>query len=192
MCFLFFFKNWYKAAILTTLTLILIFSYGQIYNVLESASLFGLNLGRHRILLPIYLGIFVGGVLWVAKKISNPQQINEILNIVGLVALAIPIFQIVAFQINSSQLWGQTSQTTPRDSHAENLQNPNLESLPDVYYIVLDAYARGDTMQDFYGFDNELFLSQLEEIGFYVAECSQSNYAKTRLSIASTLKYELS
>lgn len=181
-----FFRNWYKAAILSTLILFLIFSYGQIYHVLESSNYLGKALGRHRILLPLYGGIFLLGFWFVAKKIRNFQRATEILNIIGLIALAIPLFQIVVFQIGSTQLWGddQTAQSTVDENSLTGLET---ESLPDVYYIILDAYARGDTMQAFYDFDNDPFLAQLEEMGFYVADCSQSNYAKTRLSLASSL-----
>ena len=179
------FRNWYKAAILCTLIQILFFSYGQIYYLLENFNLFGINLGRHRILLPFYVGLFILGIWLVAKKIQNTEQITEILNIIGVVALTIPVFQIVIFQVNVSQVWGENNETSTSES--DSLQIVESDLYPDVYYIVLDAYARGDTMQEFYGFDNEPFLSELEKMGFYVADCSQSNYAKTRLSLASSL-----
>jgi len=180
-----FYRNWFKAAILCTIALMLIFSYGQIYNLIEGASLYGINLGRHRILLPLYVGIFFVGIWLITKKIQNLTQVTEILNIIGFVAVAIPIFQIVVFQMNTNNLWGENSNSA--NNNPEVFTNSGVDALPDVYYIVLDAYARGDTMKDFYGFDNQSFLGQLEEMGFYIAGCSQSNYAKTRLSLASTL-----
>ena len=38
-----------------------------------------------------------------------------------------------------------------------------------------------------YGYDNSAFIQELEDLGFYVAKCSQSNYHKTIISIPSTL-----
>ena len=61
------------------------------------------------------------------------------------------------------------------------------QSLPDVYYIVVDAYARADILRDVYGFDNSDFLSYLSRQGFYVADESVSNYPQTALSLASSL-----
>ncbi len=58
---------------------------------------------------------------------------------------------------------------------------------PDIYYIILDAYARDDTLQAEYNLDNRPFLQELEKLGFYVARCSRSNYAQTLLSLASSL-----
>jgi hypothetical protein len=40
---------------------------------------------------------------------------------------------------------------------------------------------------DTFELDNEPFLEKLRQIGFYVADCSQSNYAQTELSMVSTL-----
>ena len=38
-------------------------------------------------------------------------------------------------------------------------------------------------------FDNTDFIHELEDRGFYVARCSQSNYARTELSLASSLNF---
>ncbi len=38
-----------------------------------------------------------------------------------------------------------------------------------------------------YGYDNTEFLNALRERGFYVGECSQSNYVRTEISLASSL-----
>ncbi len=59
--------------------------------------------------------------------------------------------------------------------------------LPDVYYIVLDAYARADSLRAFYGYDNTGFIRALESRGFYVAAKSRANYDQTPLCLASAL-----
>lgn len=60
-------------------------------------------------------------------------------------------------------------------------------SAPDVYYIVLDGYARADVLEDLFCHDNTGFLDALEDRGFYVADRSTANYTRTHLSLASTL-----
>jgi hypothetical protein len=69
---------------------------------------------------------------------------------------------------------------------SEQLQLPEGGPAPDIYYIILDAYTRQDVLQEVFDYDNSQFLDALTEIGFYVARCSQSNYAQTELSLAST------
>jgi hypothetical protein len=61
---------------------------------------------------------------------------------------------------------------------------------PDVYYIILDSYTRSDVLIKELGFDNSDFIGQLEELGFYVANCSRSNYNKTQNSTVSSLNME--
>ena len=61
---------------------------------------------------------------------------------------------------------------------------------PDVYYLVLDGYARQDVLAELYEYDNSAFLSDLDTKGFYVAHRSNSNYMKTLHSLASTLNLE--
>jgi hypothetical protein len=62
-------------------------------------------------------------------------------------------------------------------------------SLPDIYYIIVDAYARDDILKEVYHFDNSEFLSYLAEKGFYVADKSVTNYPQTSLSLASSLNF---
>lgn len=60
-------------------------------------------------------------------------------------------------------------------------------SRPDIYYIVLDGYARHDVLAEIYGQSNEPFLKELERRGFYIARESLANYTRTHLSLASSL-----
>ena len=79
-------------------------------------------------------------------------------------------------------------------ARAEKMQvaaGPDAEShlvqQPNIYYIIVDGYARQDVLQRYYDLDNEPFLRALEERGFYVARRSQSNYGQTYLSLSSSL-----
>ena len=58
---------------------------------------------------------------------------------------------------------------------------------PDVYYIILDGYARADTLQRVCHFDNSQFIELLRSRGFFVAADSCANYPYTDLSITSSL-----
>jgi hypothetical protein len=50
---------------------------------------------------------------------------------------------------------------------------------PDIYVIVVDGYARPDTLESSFGFDDEPFLDQLRSRGFDVATDNHSNYPLT-------------
>jgi hypothetical protein len=59
-------------------------------------------------------------------------------------------------------------------------------STPDVVVVLLDGYARADTLASM-GFDNGPFLADLQARGFEVLDESRSNYLITSLSLASML-----
>ncbi|MFA5810287.1 MAG: hypothetical protein WC935_08160 [Thermoleophilia bacterium] len=62
--------------------------------------------------------------------------------------------------------------------------------MPDIYFIVLDMYARQDVLQQSYNFDNAPFVGDLRKLGFFVADCSLSNYSHTELALASELNLD--
>lgn len=61
---------------------------------------------------------------------------------------------------------------------------------PDIYYLILDAYARQDILQSRFNFDNGDFLDWLSSVGFFVATRSHANYPATHFSLAATLNAE--
>lgn len=174
-------KDLYKAAVISSFVLVLIFSYGHLYNLLEPSTLAGISLGRHRILAPIYLVIFGVGVWWIARPKRSFKLWTQTLNIIALALVAIPVLQISVETI-------QESRAAPQQAGAAGeLRIAGDQPAPDIYYIILDAYSRDDILGDFYDFDNRAFLNDLTSLGFYIARCSQSNYAQTQLSLASAL-----
>jgi MFS family permease len=58
---------------------------------------------------------------------------------------------------------------------------------PDVYYIVLDAYARPDQLLKHANLDVGAFVAELEHAGFVVPSGTHSNYMTTNLSMGHTL-----
>ena len=170
--------DWSRAGLLTSLGLLLFFSYGHVYNALRSMELSGTALGRHRFLLPVWLLLSVLGAWLIWKRGAHTPSLTAALTLGLGVALLIPLAQILTFQAGLKP-------AAASDHRPLEFQSP--ESLPDIYYIVLDAYTSGPVLLDTYEVDNEPFLEELRQIGFYVADCSQSNYAQTELSMVSTL-----
>jgi hypothetical protein len=69
----------------------------------------------------------------------------------------------------------------------DDLKISSFKYKPNIYYIILDAYPRKDTLKELYGYDNEPFLQELEQLDFTVCRKSCSNYPITEESIPSTL-----
>ncbi len=77
--------------------------------------------------------------------------------------------------------------TTPTEYPRATSPNAAAAELPNVYYIILDGYARADSLQRICHFDNSDFLKFLRLRGFYVADEACSNYPMTFMSVASSL-----
>jgi hypothetical protein len=59
--------------------------------------------------------------------------------------------------------------------------------LPDIIYIVPDRYGSLDTLHRQFNHDNSGFVAALEARGFYYAPDARANYAKTIVSLASSM-----
>lgn len=175
------FRDWPRAAIAASAAVALFFAYGHVYNFLEGAGLFGFTFGRHRILFPLWALLLAAVLFWLARTRRDLLPADRALNLVAVIALVFPLSQIGLTQI-------QSAAARPAEASVR-LTPPPEAPLPDIYYIVLDAYARQDTLNQTYGFDNRPFLDELARLGFTVIPCSQSNYAHTQLSLASTLNF---
>ena len=173
--------DWNRAALLTTILLILFYSYGHVYIALKSVNVGGFYLFRHRTLVPAWLGVGLFAAWWVSRRSFNSTSGTYALNIAGLFLLILPVFQLTAFAFQS--------RTSPVEQNTSALTLSAGQALPDIYYIILDGYGRSDVLKNEYGYDNSDFLNALEELGFTIAECSQSNYAQTQMSLASSLNF---
>jgi len=170
-----------KAALLSSNLIILFFSYGHIYYLMRGASTFLSYFARHRFLFPIYIVFFSLVCIWVISRKNHFSRVTQFLNLLSIIAVILPSVQIGYYYIRSNN---------PPIEFSPNNQNSGLvlpENPPDIYYIILDAYSRDDILNDFYKIDNSNFLDGLRAMGFTVANCSQSNYAQTQLSLVSSL-----
>ncbi len=169
---------------MTTFVLVLFFSYGHVYNFLEQINLFSQQIGRHRYLVAVWLGLFLV-CLWGVTRIGKAlKSANKILNLMAGFILIFPLVKIGLFSFRNLVIG---SQIRPSEAQFASLEAPIGKPLPDIYYIILDGYVRDDILRKFHQLDNSDFLNRLRKIGFYVAGCAQSNYAQTQLSLASTL-----
>jgi hypothetical protein len=179
-------KDTPRAALLTTLVLVMFYSYGHVYAQLEMATSSGMTLGRHRFLAPMWAVLAAAGSVWIIKRGKNSWQFNTLLNAVSVFLLILPVYQIASFEYRYQRM-SQAGAAAESASLMLTGSHAALENeMPDIYYIILDGYSREDILKKLYNYDNSGFLSELRELGFVIPECAQSNYARTALSMAST------
>jgi len=180
-------KDRQKAAALSSLSLVLIFSYGAALHFMGN---FCLPIGKF-IIGPCKLMFTVGSILFcfgtyfIVKTRMNLRNFNKVLNVVS--------FSLVAMSLISISIFEFTSWKVNRKNRGKIIEKTNeiilgkATKLPNIYYIVLDAYGGTDILNEVYGYDNAEFINYLKQKGFYVAEKSKSNYRETLISLASTL-----
>jgi hypothetical protein len=174
--------DWSRATLLTAGFVVLFFTYGQVYDLVEGLTLGGVILGRHRWLFPVW-GL-AGGLwlYWVAIRGRHRSFAVTPLLAVGTVLVAIPLISVAAQALSALR----SEPMLPAPVSAQLSPSPGT-GLPDIYYIIVDGYGRSDVLKDLYGIDNSGFINFLESRGFFVASEARSNYSKTVLSLASSL-----
>jgi len=179
-------RNWSRAALVSFWLMLLFFSYGHVYSYLELHPL-DVSLGNHTLLFPLWLVSWVSGTILILKKVRRPEAVVSPLNLIAFFLLILPLARIIFFNVRLSNLLAE-ARRAPAPSAGYHL--PESGAPPDIYYIILDAYSRDDDLLQYYQFDNTPFINELENLGFYVARCSQSNYAQTELSLSSSLNFD--
>lgn len=178
-----FLRNAPRAALLASLFLVLIFSYGHVYGLAEGMRVGGALIGRHRFLAPLWGGLLLVGTLAVLRWGRRAYSLNSALNVVAALACVFPCLTMLNFARHVSDA------SLPASAPLAPVAATS-SSLPSVYYIILDGYARQDILSEVFSFDNRPFLEGLQARGFQIAEHSHSNYPNTALSLASSLNMD--
>ncbi len=180
-------RDWDRAALASSFAILLFFTYGHVYEYLQTVTVGGFVLGRHRHLIPLWLLIFGIGLWQLLRRGQRNSSLTVGLNGVTALALIFPLFTLTTYEVRLNAAQQEAEQL---EVGGCGLQTPEGGQAPDVYFIILDAYARQDVLEEVYELDNSEFLTALEELGFYVARWSQSNYIHTELSLTSSLNMD--
>jgi hypothetical protein len=193
-------KSSEEAGFTVSLILLAFFSYGHIHNLIceflvrsltQRAVLAMMNWPQK---IDIYLhipllAIFIVGVKGLMHKIvksksaAGSKEWTAILNGATAALVIISLVRIGWYEIRAED----SDHPQPTISA---LALRNLDYKPDIYYIILDGYARADVLQKYYQYDNSQFTGFLESKGFQILEKSVSNYSYTFLSLPSSLNFD--
>jgi len=182
-------RNIEKAGIITSLFLILFFSYGHIFDII-----YGRQIGSFVIDSNIYL-MLIWGLLFscstysIIKTRRDLHNSTSLLNTVAFSLVILTLINIGVYKVKTRGLL-QNDVISPAHISTAPLDLKKAAPFRDIYYIILDGYARSDTLFELFGYDNHEFTDYLTEKGFYVASKSCCNYQCTFLSLPSSLNME--
>jgi len=180
------FRSMYKAGLLTTLLLFIVFSHVAVRTLLKTLEfrILGHLVGANEMLLILWLILAAGVIAALFRTKSSPDGWTKTVNVVTLF--------LVVFSIGKIGLSAIRNGSFQKHGTAEVTEEPVKVSPRydcDIYYIILDGYARADILEKVYHFDNRPFLDFLADHGFKVAAGINSNYIQTILSMASSLNF---
>ena len=99
-------KDWTKSSFIVSLLLVLSFSYGHIYNLLDTVMLGEFEIGRHRYLLSIFLVMFIVGTTLVIRTHAKLDNLKKIINgiAITLIVITVPNFAFSEIPILETNL----------------------------------------------------------------------------------------
>ncbi|MCE5324841.1 MAG: sulfatase-like hydrolase/transferase [Planctomycetaceae bacterium] len=180
-------RNTLKASLITSLALVLVFFYGHAVALIGNPHFYvqGIHIGHHKILLPLMSLLLVAGAVWIIatrrKLFTTTKVLNVAAGVLGLIATG----TTVAAKLSDGKGLVVATYQVP-----DAPPTARVDPAPDIYYIILDAYGRADTLKTLYRFDNEPFIDALRAKGFYVADRARANYPQTALSLACSMNME--
>jgi hypothetical protein len=179
-------KNALKAGLATTVFIVLFSFYGRFYDLLVSSSF---PLARHPYLFPTTLLVWGYCTYMISTLRIDLRLATRILNVVAIVLVLVNAATITLHEIGKPRLPMGSALASQSVAGAE-LTATDLDSMPDIYYIILDEYAHPDTMLEYYDYDNSHFIDELVDKGFFVASNSRVIYSETWKAVSSYLNME--
>jgi hypothetical protein len=178
-------REWPLAALLCSLALMLFFSFGHVLYGLVPESVRGIFarsglMGRSSVLGLLWLALLVFGSWALIRLRDFRPQLITFFTITAAIGVGTSVVRIAVHEVQLAHPWPGSPEIAP-------ISHPHGSARPDIYYIILDGYARADLLDEVYNLENQSFLQFLREQGFYIAEQSRSNYIQTGLSLASSL-----
>ena len=199
LCLKYILKNGKKAALIVSLAFIIFFSFGHVYNMLNQVSIGDTNFGSNRILLPIFTILFGIGSFLIIRTKRTLDNATSIVNTISVVFISVIVVMVGIETFGCDECLIQQTSARQLDffsddkidfspyfeSHSFSISES--DSLPNVYFIILDGYPRNDILKKHVNFDNSEFTNLLKQRGFHVAENSHANYSFSSPSISATM-----
>lgn len=128
--------------------------------------------------------VATSAVVALAWRLSASEQVVFFLLLLGVCLCAFSLFGYLAGRPDDDVASSAPDVPEPTASTPSPADRVDL---PNVYYFMLDEYARADQMQEVVGLDNNDFLDSMRQRDFTVGDESFSSYTKTLLSMPSVL-----
>jgi len=187
-------KNNEKSSFIISLLLVLSFTYGHIYLLVDGFTLGNSDIGRHQyLLIPFAISFIVGTYYFIKTKrrLNNASTISSAITgtFIVIILINIATYNIGSVDSFDSELITTETSLDTYDATVGTFtpHQDEIRNYPDVYYIILDGYMSSSSLKEFLNYDNQEFVSYLSNKGFNVNHKSYTNYPSSIPSVTSTL-----
>ncbi|MEM9401676.1 MAG: hypothetical protein AAGA44_04200 [Pseudomonadota bacterium] len=111
------------------------------------------------------------------RRSTAPAKLTPILNALSVGVLVLPLVTI--FLVQRAAHDNASLASIPFSPFVDLVDEDMSEIRPDIYHIVLDAYAGEAALNDVLGFDNSGFFDELASLGFRVNRSMRVPYNET-------------
>jgi hypothetical protein len=176
-----------QAALLSTLFWIWFFSYGHLQVLLTSARRAqpGFSFAGAWYFLAAYGLLLLVSAFFLIRMRRGARTLSSALNFAAVALVMWHTLAIGGYEIKRARGNRNLQQAAPITS----THSGETRKLPNIYYIILDGYARADVLEEIYHLDNDDLIQYLTGKGFHVAHNAKSNYCLTMSSLASSLNF---
>ena len=116
------------------------------------------------------------------RKLNN---VTFILNVMSITLIAVSSISLITYDFNPQYDFKDDISISTKF-----VLSDNLEKYPDIYYIILDAYAGKEILNDSFNYNNDEFINFLDSNEFHISKQTTSNYPISFLSISAALNMQ--
>ncbi len=186
-------------AVITSIGIIIFFSYSSISSLFPSLNQFESNNSNSFenalwisfiVSIIILIGSLIAVVIALRKITWFKGIISVFLNTLSLILFAtiIGMYAIKRPQLNSMVEFRKEWKSYLSDNYQPSITNPNIP--PDIYLIILDGYGSTEVLKEIYEYDNTPLTKELSKLGFAIIPEAKTNYSQTRLVFSALLNMD--
>ncbi len=191
LIFLIIFRDRKKASLVSSLWIIIFFSYGHFHSsfsrlFLEKSIYKFYPAGPHSILLAINFLILGAFFVFIfrRKEVLTP---TKLFNFIAIILVSYNLISIIPYEVSKFISLEKVENYVLENEEIQIAKNNNSEVYPNIYYFIFDRYSSQQVLSKYFNYDNSNLLKFLEQRNFYNIKDSRANYPETYLSLSSSL-----
>ncbi|HEY0679177.1 MAG TPA: hypothetical protein VGD17_12890 [Chitinophagaceae bacterium] len=177
-------KDRVKAVIATTMNGIFLLTFGDIQDFIQETIPFRYAYATW-VLLPLFITALI---LYLRLGRSRKNTGDRILNFLLILLVTVNVFEVLNYIFAQSP--DRETVGNKKPAYAIPQSPSQKDSLPDIYYIIFDAYTSDSCLKKYWRLNNASLADYLRKSGFYVSGNARSVYDFTPLSVYSTFQMD--